>query len=80
MRDRLLPLSLNELPGSLQQFFKFAVGQSTFGRMRLTCGCHKTVPPLSPSPLGSEKSEQRAMDGEASESPDRLKRRKALTY
>jgi len=46
VRDRLLPLRLNEFPRSLQQFFEFTVRQASFDRMRLTYGSHNAVPHL----------------------------------
>ena len=74
MRDRLLPLRLNEFPRSLQQFFEFTIRQASFDRMRLTCGSHNAVPLLALHAL-REKLEQRAKPVDASDAPDRLKRR-----
>lgn len=52
-------LIVNELPSSLQEIFKFAIGQGPLGRLCFACGCHR-VPPLGPSLLGDmAKSQQK---------------------
>jgi hypothetical protein len=54
MRDGLLPLCLNEFPGSLQQFFKLTIREAAFNRVRLTYGSHNVVPHLALHALREE--------------------------